>query len=52
MKYASILRPLLDSLSNGRGPRPDYLLGQEVKTTRRDIKAFVALDTEQRFLPI
>lgn len=47
MKYGGIVGPLLNSLRKGSGPKPDYLLGQEVKTTRSDIKAFVALDTEQ-----
>ena len=47
MKYGGIVGPLLNSLRKGSGPKPDILLGQEVKTTRNDIKAFVALDAEQ-----
>lgn len=47
MKYGGIVGPLFNSLRKGSGPKADRLLGQEVKTTRSDIRAFVAIDAEQ-----
>lgn len=47
MKYGGIVGPLFNSLRKGSGPKADRLLGQEVKTTRGDVKAFVAIDAEQ-----
>jgi hypothetical protein len=47
MKYGGVVGPLFSSLRRGSGPKPDRLLGQEVKTTRGDIRAFVALDAGQ-----
>lgn len=47
MKYRGIVGPLLQSLREGAGPKPDRLVGQEIKTTRTDVSVFVALDTDQ-----
>jgi hypothetical protein len=47
MKYGSVVAPLFNSLRTGGAPQQERLLGQEVKTTRKDIRVFVALDAEQ-----
>jgi hypothetical protein len=47
MKYRGIVGPLLRSLREGAGPKPDRLVGQEIKTTRTDVSVFIALDTDQ-----
>lgn len=47
MKYRGIVGPLLNSLRTGAGPKPNRLVGQEIKTTRSDVSVFVALDTAQ-----
>ena len=47
MKYRGIVGPLLNSLRTGAGPRPNRLVGQEIKTSRGDVSVFVALDTDQ-----
>lgn len=47
MKYRGIVGPLLNSLRTGSGPKPNRLVGQEIKTARTDVTAFVALDEEQ-----
>jgi hypothetical protein len=47
MKYRGIVGPLLTSLRAGTGPKPNRLVGQEVKTSRDDVSVFVALDSDQ-----
>lgn len=47
MKYRGIVGPLLNSLRIGGAPRPNRLVGQEIKTSRSDVSVFVALDTDQ-----
>src|SRR4051812_25093783 len=47
MKYRGIVGPLFNSLRTGAAPRPDRLVGQEIKTARGDVSVFVALDGEQ-----
>lgn len=47
MKYRGIVGPLLNSLRAGTGPRPDRLVGQEIKTSRVDVGVFVAIDADQ-----
>ena len=47
MKYRGIVGPLLNSLRTGAGPKPNRLVGQEIKTSRGDVSVFVALDADQ-----
>lgn len=47
MKYRGIVGPLLNSLRAGAAPKPNRLVGQEIKTSRTDTTVFVALDSEQ-----
>lgn len=44
MTYSGILRPLFDSLQRGVAPRAGSLVGQELKTKRPDVSAFLSLD--------
>lgn len=44
MTYSGILRPLLESLQRGSKPRTGTLAGQELKTKRSDVGAFLAVD--------
>src|SRR4051812_24726251 len=46
MSYRGIVGPLLNSLRAGAGPKANRLVGQEIKTARKDVTVFVALDAE------
>lgn len=46
MTYTRILRPLFDSLRLGAAPASDALVGQEIKTRRPDVGAFLSLDNK------